>query len=228
MSSVQRSISFTFKTRSYQGVWRTFTFEQAGEQVSDRVLVVWSAGKARLDQEKGKTYLKRLLNGLAAVQKKLNTRRYKQRAHVEQRIATLQRGNPMHRLVDVALGGEDETLSLYFALNREQLAEAQALDGRYALATNGEHLSAEQTLPLFNGQDGVEKRFPTVKGPLVVHPLFVRTDHRIEGLVFITLLALLASDLGASLPPARPGADGRSVVSALCQLACGGRDLGRW
>jgi transposase len=175
----------------YQGVWRTFTFEQAGEQVTDRVLVVWSAGKERLDQEKRKTYLKRLLNGLEAVQKKLNTRRYKKRAYIEQRITTLQRGNPMHRLVDVDLGGEDETLSLHFALNREHLAEAQALDGRYALATNGEHLSAEQTLTLFKGQDGVEKRFRTVKGPLVVHPLFVRTDHRIEGLVFITLLALL-------------------------------------
>ncbi len=37
----------------------------------------------------------------------------------------------------------------------------------------------------------MEKRFRTVKGPLMVHPLFVRTDHRIEDLVFITLLALL-------------------------------------
>ena len=37
----------------------------------------------------------------------------------------------------------------------------------------------------------MEKRIRDVKGPLVVHPLFVRTDRRIEGLVFITLLALL-------------------------------------
>jgi transposase len=175
----------------YQGVWRKFTFEHAAERVTDRVLVVWSAGKERLDQEKRKTYLKRLLNGLEAVKKKLNTRRYKKRTYVEQRIATLQRGNPMHRLVDVDLQGEDEALTLQFVLNREHLAEAQALDGRYALATNGDHLSAEQALTLFKGQDGVEKRFRTVKGPLVVHPLFVRSDHRIESLVFITLLALL-------------------------------------
>jgi transposase len=179
----------------YQAVWRAFTFEQGSERVTDRVLVVWSAGKERLDQEKRKTYLKRLLAGLAAVQKKLNTRRYKKRSYVEQRIATLQRGNPMQRLVDVDLGGEDEALSLRFALNRERLAEAQTLDGRYALATNGAHLSAEQALTLFKGQDGVEKRFRTIKGPLVVHPLFVRSDQRIEGLVFITLLALLVRAL---------------------------------
>jgi len=175
----------------YRGVWRPFSFEHAGVQVTDRVLVLWSAGKERLDQEKRKTYLKRLLNGLAAVQRKLNTRRYKQRAYVEQRIVTLQRGNAMHTLVDVDLQGEDGALTLRFALNRERLTAAQALDGRYALATNGAHLSADETLTLFKGQDGVEKRFRTVKGPLLVQPLFVRRDQRIEGLVFITLVALL-------------------------------------
>ena len=44
---------------------------------------------------------------------------------------------------------------------------------------------------MYKSQDGVEKRFRTVKGPLLVRPLFVRTDRRIEGLVWITLLALL-------------------------------------
>ena len=175
----------------YQGVWRPFGFEHAGERVTDRTLVVWSIGKQRLDQEKRKTYLKRLLNGLDALQKMLNTRRYKRRAYVKQRIATLQRSNPMHKLVDVDLHGEDGALTLRFALNRERLVEALTLDGRYALATNDEHLDANETLTLFKGQDGVEKRFRTVKGPLLVHPLFVRSDHRIEGLVFITLVALL-------------------------------------
>lgn len=175
----------------YQAVWRTIGFEHAGQQVTDRVLVVWSAGKQRLDQEKRKTYLKRLLKALAAIQKRLNTRRYKQRSYVEQRIASAQRGNPNQRLVDVQLQGEDGHLSLHFALNAERLAEARMLDGRYALATNGQHLNAEQALSLFKGQDGVEKRFRTLKGPLVVHPLFVRGDQRIEGLVFVSLLALL-------------------------------------
>ncbi len=175
----------------YQGVWRPFTFEHEGQQVTDRVLVVWSAGKERLDQQKRKTYLKRLLNGLERLQTKLNTARYKQRAYVAQRIVTLQRDNPMHRLMDVDLHGKDGALVVHFALNQERLAEAQALDGRYALATHGAHLSATEALTLFKGQDGIEKRFRAVKGPLLVHPLFVRTDRRVEGLVFITLVALL-------------------------------------
>lgn len=175
----------------YQGVWRSFCFEHDGQQVTDRVLVVWSDGKQRLDEQKRKTYLKRLLNKLESVQQKLNTRRYKKRAYVEQCLRSIQQGNPAKGLVDVQLQGQDEALTLTFRVNRSKLAEAQALDGRYALATNALPLNADQTLCLFKGQDGVEKRFRTVKGPLLVRPLFVRTDQRIEGLVFITLLALL-------------------------------------
>jgi transposase len=175
----------------YQGVWRPFTFEHAGQQVTDRVLVVWSAGKQRLDEHKRRTHLKRLLNGLAGIQQKLNTRRYKQRAYVEQRLAALQQGNPTKGLVDVQLNGDEAALRLTFRLNRQKLAQVQAVDGRYALASNAAHLDADAAQALFKGQDGVEKRFRTVKGPLLVHPLFVRTDHRIEGLIFITLLALL-------------------------------------
>lgn len=175
----------------YQGVWRPFTFEHNGQRVTDRALVVWSAGKQRLDEQKRKTCLKRLLNSLDAIQKKLNSRRYKQRAYVEQRLAKVQEGNPAQGLVDVELKSEDNNLQLTFRINRQRLTAAQALDGRYALATSAVHLDANQALTLFKGQDGVEKGIRDAKGPLVVHPLFVRTDRRIEGLVFITLLALL-------------------------------------
>jgi transposase len=175
----------------YQGVWRPFTFEHEGQWVTDRALVVWSAGKQRLDEQKRKTHLKRLLAKLADMQKKLNIRRYKKRTYVEQRLVAIQERNPVKGLVDIHLHGEDGALSLTFRINRHRLAEAQALDGRYALATNARHLNADTALTLFKGQDGAEKRFRTVKGPLLVRPLFVRTDRRIEGLIFITLLALL-------------------------------------
>jgi hypothetical protein len=121
----------------------------------------------------------------------LNTLRYKRRAYVEQRLAQVQEGNPARGLVDVELKGEDNHLQLTFRIHRQRLAAAQALDGRYALVTNAAPLDAHHALTLFKGQDGVEKRIREVKGPLAVQPLFVRTDRRIEGLVFITLLALL-------------------------------------
>ena len=180
---------------AYAGVWRRITFEHGGERVTDRALVVWSEGKARLDQQKRRTYLKRLLTGLELIQQRLNSRRYKRRSYVTERIQKLRQGNPTQALVAVRLDGEDGALALYFRLNPDRLRTAQLLDGRYLLATNADYLNADQSLTLFKGQDRVEKRFRTVKGPLLVRPLFVRTDQRIEGLIFISLLALLLRSL---------------------------------
>jgi len=179
----------------YQGVWRPFIFEAEDETCTDRALVVWSAGKQRLDERKRKTHLKRLLDELADIQAKLNTRRYKKRNYVEQRLVSAQRGNPAKALVGIQLEGADATLRLTFRIRRAQLARAQALDGRHALVTNADHLDANTALTLLKGQDGVEKRFHNAKGSLHVRPLFVRSDPCIEGLVAITWLALLVRAL---------------------------------
>jgi transposase len=179
----------------YQGVWRSFTFTYQGQPFTDRALVVWSAGKARLDQQKRKTYLKRLLNGLDHLQRHLNSGKYRNRDEVVKQLASLQRGNPAKTLVAVDLSGPHEPLALHFQLNRTRLAAAQQLDGKYVLVTNAPHLSATEALAYFKAEDGVEKAVAGVKGPLQVRPVFLHTDERIEVLVFLNLVALLVRAL---------------------------------
>lgn len=176
----------------YRGVLRPITFKLGDRTVTDRALVVWSAGKARLDQQKGKTYLKRLLNGLARIQGWMGKRRYTARDYIVRCVDGVQRGNPARRWVDVEITtAEDGRLGLKFRVNRKRLAEARALEGKYVLATSAEHLTADDILRIFKGQDKVEKAYRVVKGPLRVRPIFLRTDQRIEGLVLFTMLALL-------------------------------------
>jgi transposase len=175
----------------YQGVWRSFTFTYQGQSFTDRALVVWSAGKARLDQQKRKTCLKRLLNGLEHLQRHLNSGKYRNRDYVVEQLASLQRGNSAKALVQIELSRPDEPLTLHFQLNRTRLAAAQQLDGKYVLATNAPHLSATEALAYFKAEDGVEKAVAGVKGPLQVRPVFLHTDARIEVLVFLNLIALL-------------------------------------
>lgn len=175
----------------YRGVWRPFPVTYAGETYADRALVVWSAGKQRLDEDKRKVYLKRLLNRLAELRRHLNRGRYIRREYTAHQIALAQRGNPAKGLVMVELAGSDRHLALSFRIDREALAQAQALDGKYLLGTNALHLSASAALAYFKAQDGVEKRNGNLKGPLRVRPLYLHSDQRIAGLVFITLLALL-------------------------------------
>jgi hypothetical protein len=164
---------------------------------------VWSAGKARLDLGKRRTYLKRLLDELDNIRRQLNRGRYAERDYVVERIGSVRRGNPAKNLVWWELQGTDGELNLTFHLDRDRLAAAQMCDGRYALGTNADHLTADQALHLFKGQDDAEKQFRVLKSPLTVRPIFLHTDRRIEGLVFVTLVALLV----------------RSLLSVQCQQA---------
>ena len=175
----------------YRGVWRPFPVSYEDETYDDRVLVVWSQGKQHLDEQKRKTYLKRLLDRLAEIRSYLNQGRYISHEYTAHQIALAQRGNPAKKLVTVELCGADRQLELCFCIDRAALAQAQALDGKYLLGTNAAHLSASAALTYFKAQDGVEKGNRTLKGPLRVRPLYLQSDQRIESLVFINLLALL-------------------------------------
>jgi len=179
----------------YRGVWRPFPVEYAGQTYQDRALVVWAAGKQRLDEDKRKHYLKKLLDRLAEIKKMLNTRRYASREYTAHQIALAKRGNPAQELVPIDLSGPDGQLKLTFAIDRAALAQAQALDGKYLLGTNAPDLSANQVLTLFKAQDGVEKSNRTLKGPLAIRPLYLHSDQRLESLIFIILLALLVRAL---------------------------------
>ncbi len=175
----------------YRGVWRPFRVEYEGQVYDDRALVVWTAGKERLDEDKRKHHLKKLLNRLADIKGMLNTGRYIRYAFAAHQIALAKRGNPAKGLVQTKLTGPDRHLKMSFAIDRSALAQAQALDGKYLLGTNAPHLSATKTLTIFKAQDGVEKSNRTLKGPLLIRPIYLHTDQRIESLVFIILLALL-------------------------------------
>jgi transposase len=175
----------------YRGVWQPFAVSYDGQTYADRALIVWSAGKQRLDAEKRKVQLKRLLNRLAAIQSHLNQGRYISREYAAHQIALAQRSNPAKGLVHVALSGQDRQLVLAFHIDRQALAQAQALDGKYLLGTNAADLTASQALTCFKAQDGVEKSHASLKGPLRVHPLYLHADQRIAGLMFISVLALL-------------------------------------
>jgi hypothetical protein len=93
-------------------VWRPFTCTYQGQTFTDRALIVWSAGKARLDQHKRQTYLKRLLNGLDHLRRRLNTGKYRRRDEAVKQLANLRRGNPAKSLVAVVLSGTDGALQL--------------------------------------------------------------------------------------------------------------------
>lgn len=179
----------------YHGVVRKATIEHDGQSVPLQVLVVHSRTKAKLDRDRRDTYLQRLTDRLAEIQRLLNTRRYKRQSYAQKQIDKALRGNPAKRLVDIELSSTDGQLTLTYQVHEERVAAAARLDGRYLLGTNQPELNAQEMLVRFKRQEVVERRFKTVKGPIQVRPLFLHKQERIAGLVFVTMLALLVYTL---------------------------------
>ena len=95
-----------------------------------------------------------------------------------------------------------------------------------SLGTNATHLSADEALMIFKAQDDAEKQFRTWKGPVAVRPVFLHSDERIEGLVFITLVALLVRALlRLRCQQAGLEAVGRSGVGRIRAVGGRGSDL---
>jgi transposase len=175
----------------YHGVLRSATIEYEGKAVPIQVLVVKSQPKGKLDRDRRQTYLARLTERLAEIQGMLNTRRYKRRDYTWAQIEKARRGNPAKGLVDVELTGKDGNLELTFGLNQEKLAQAEAMDGRYLLGTNDFDLAALEMLARFKKQEVVERRIKVIKGPVRIRPMFLHKQERVEGLIFVAMLALL-------------------------------------
>lgn len=175
----------------YYGVWREHTFTHEGRRVHTRVLVTYSISKARLDAQKREEALQKLQKRLADIQTHLNQRKYKRRDYTLEQIHLAQRGNPARHLLDIELSGEDGGLTLTYQVNAEKLAQAQAREGRYPIVTNRWDLDADQVLARVKEQDVAEKRFAILKGPLRVHPLWLRKDERLVSLVLVVMIALL-------------------------------------
>jgi hypothetical protein len=80
-------------------------------------------------------------------------------------------------------------------VNRYSLWQAMQRDGRYLLVTNDWNLSPQEMLSLYRQKDGVEKRFQVSKQDLKVSPIYLHQDKRIEAMLLINMLALLAYSL---------------------------------
>jgi len=178
----------------YYGVLKTVSIsgQKVPGTVEARALILYSTNKARLDEDKRETLMKRYVERLEGIKKRINVRKYKKKGYVLEQIGKAgKKYGSVQDLVDIQLTGEDGQLALDYSINHGRVALAKERDGRYMLGTN-RPLSEEEMLTYFKGQDRIEKQIRRFKGPIRVRPMFLHNQERIESLVFICMLALLA------------------------------------
>jgi transposase len=190
------------KPAARRGRWRVIedTMALAGPRKKDPVLTlrrvfVHSSARAQAAVTARARKLDHARDDLQRLARGLGSRHYPDAASVTARITAISRarriGAYLQTTVDTHSGTAKPTL--IWAFDEQALAAEAATDGWYALLTSLDlaQVDAPEVLRRYKGQEAVERRYSTVKGPLAVAPMFLKNNRRIAALVTVICLALL-------------------------------------
>jgi hypothetical protein len=182
--------------KGYWGRPCQMTFEHEGRQVTHRGVVILS-GPMRSALRKGRaTKLRALRQELKEVQSKIGKPYHRTVEAVQKRANTRIKKSPVGKFMRAhAYTDAQGQIRLRWWIDRHTLLLAMQKDGRYLLVTNDWRLSLQRMFDLYRDKDGVEKRFKVSKSDLKVSPIYLHKDERIEGMLLINMLALLAYSL---------------------------------
>ena len=212
------------------------TKKQKGQGPRLRRVFVWSSANAGAAVTARAKKLDRARADLEGLTNGLGGRYYPTVEKVNARLAVIatKRRVGDYLISTVALDEAGKpTLDWHF--DTAALEHEAATDGWYCLLTNVDPDNADATeiLIRYKGQEVVERRYGTFKGPLAVAPIFLKNNQRIEALLTVICLALLIFCLierqvrQAIAPeqtmtgfPGRPHAKptGRLILEALARL----------
>lgn len=207
-----------------------------GEPIALRRVFVWSSADAAAAATARAKKLERAREDLEALARGLGGRHYPSVEKVSARLAVIAVKRRVGDYLVARVGTNDDaqpTLAWHF--DQGALDHEAATDGWYCLLTNLDPAEADagEVLARYKGQEVVERRYGSFKGPLAVAPLFLKNNRRIEALLSVICLALLmfclverqvrhaiAPETTMTGFPARPKArpTGRLIFEALSRL----------
>jgi transposase len=182
--------------RGYWGLPCSVPFRHEGRRVTHRGLVVLS-GPMRTAQRRARAArLTQLRQALRAVEAKIGRPHYRSVEAVQKRAETQLKQSSVGKFMQAkAYADETGQIRLRWWVDFYSLWQAMQRDGRYLLVTNDPTLSLPKMLILYRQKDGVEKRIQVSKQDLKVSPLYLHKDERIEAMLLVNMLALLAYSL---------------------------------
>ncbi|MGD8465900.1 MAG: IS1634 family transposase [Anaerolineae bacterium] len=182
--------------RGYWGIPCLVPFDHDGRQVTHRGWVVLSGPMRTAHRRARAARLRQLREALQEVEAKIGRPHYRTVKAVQKRAETQLKQSSVDKFMQAkAYADENGQVRLHWWVNRYPLWQAMQRDGRYLLVTNDWNLSPRKMLALYRQKDGVEKRIQVSKRDLKVSPVYLHKDERIEAMLLINMLALLAYSL---------------------------------
>jgi len=183
-------------SKGYWGIPCLVPFEHEDRQVTHRGLVVLSGPMRTAHRRARAARLRELRQALREVEAKIGRPHYRTVKAVQKRAETQLKRSSVGKFMQArACEDENGQVCLCWWVNFYPLWQTMQRDGRYLLVTNDWTLSPQEMLSLYRQKDGVEKRIQVSKQDLKVSPLYLHKDKRIEAMLLINMLALLAYSL---------------------------------
>ena len=157
--------------------------------------IYYNAKKAHQEQrrrQQAMTACQQELEGLRLGQYQLKTR-----AQIQARVDQLLQTHKVKTFLQVNVvkpRGQNQ-FHLVIQPRPRAVAHAEKRDGRFALITDREELTAKELLLQYRGKERAESAFSTIKGPIGLRPVFHYSPQRIKAHVFICHLALFLRNL---------------------------------
>jgi len=169
-------------------------FAAAGREVFHQGLVILSGPMRFAHYRSRAKQFRALWSTLREIQTKADAVQvhYRTPAQVQARAETQCRNSKVGRFVTVEAKQEGQRIVLKWHVKVNQLRETMAQDGRYLIVTNDRNLSPARMFELYRAKDGVQKDFRICKSQLKVSPLYLHKDNRIQSMLLLNMLALLA------------------------------------
>jgi transposase len=182
--------------QGYWGILCMVPFKHEGRSVVHRGLVVLSGPMRTAHRRARAARLRELRQCLREVESKIGQPHYRTVKDVQKRAETQLKRSSVGKFMQAkAYEDENGQVCLRWWVDFFPLWQAMQRDGRYLLATNDWNLSPRKMLALYRQKDGVEKRIEVSKRDLKVSPVYLHKDERIEAMLLINMLALLAYSL---------------------------------
>jgi transposase len=180
----------------YWGVPCLVPFEHEGRKVTHRGLVVLSGPMRTALRQTRAAQLWELRQALQQVRSKIGEPYHRTVKSLQRRANAKLNASPVGKFVRAEVTADKQgQLHLRCWVDRYTLWQACERDGRYLLVTNDWSLSLRQMFTLYHQKDGVEKRIRVSKHDLKVSPVYLHKDDRIEAMLLMNMLALLAYSL---------------------------------
>ncbi|MCX5887820.1 MAG: IS1634 family transposase [Deltaproteobacteria bacterium] len=162
----------------------------AGPEAPDTLVLCWSQGREEKEKAICSQAEEKYLEALEKLGRRIQEGRLQDGAKIDQALGRLQQKHPrVRRFYQVAWVAKATGKTLQWTRLEEKKEVADDLLGCYVLRTDRGQASAEEIWQVYMTLSRAEDGFRALKGDLGLRPNYHQIERRVEGHVWITILA---------------------------------------